>query len=329
MSRNENDDNTRPRRSSSNTTPPRRPVNSTNENGARRRPNPNRPDAAGRRRPSTSRPDSIERRRPSQEPPETNGPRYSNRNPKYDNAKKKQKTIVGIIVAILIILFIAIIYTVFIKSDDDTEPASSKNNKKTPATPTPTEEVVITNTPTPSPTPEITDVVNDFTTLNEDFITIDLLTPNPYSRPGTPVEKVNYIVIHYVGNPKTTAKNNRNYFEGLATTHQTSASSHFVVGLEGEVIQCVPLNEMSYASNKRNVDSINIEVCHPDTSGKYTDATYESLTHLVNILVNMYNLKEDQVIRHYDVTGKICPKYYVEHEDAWKKLKKDAFNYNK
>ena len=32
----------------------------------------------------------------------------------------------------------------------------------------------------------------------------------------------------------------------------------------------------------------------------------------------------DQVIRHYDVTGKICPKYYVEHEDAWKKFIRDV-----
>ena len=34
-----------------------------------------------------------------------------------------------------------------------------------------------------------------------------------------------------------------------------------------------------------------------------------------------YNLNEDQVIRHYDVTGKICPKYFVEDEAAWKQFK--------
>ena len=35
----------------------------------------------------------------------------------------------------------------------------------------------------------------------------------------------------------------------------------------------------------------------------------------------------DDVIRHYDVTGKNCPKYYVEHEDAWKQFKVDVADY--
>jgi len=30
------------------------------------------------------------------------------------------------------------------------------------------------------------------------------------------------------------------------------------------------------------------------------------------------------VIRHYDITGKICPKYFVENEDAWKQFKSDV-----
>lgn len=34
-----------------------------------------------------------------------------------------------------------------------------------------------------------------------------------------------------------------------------------------------------------------------------------------------YNIPIDNVIRHYDVTHKRCPSYYVDHEDAWKELK--------
>ena len=30
------------------------------------------------------------------------------------------------------------------------------------------------------------------------------------------------------------------------------------------------------------------------------------------------------MIRHYDVTGKICPKYFVDHEDAWELFKGDV-----
>lgn len=152
----------------------------------------------------------------------------------------------------------------------------------------------------------------------------DLLTPNPYSRPETKIKSIQGIVIHYVGNPKTTAQNNRDYFEGLATKQTTYASSHFVVGLKGEMIQCIPLNEVAYCSNDRNEDTISIEVCHPSKSGKFKKNTYKSVVQLTAYLCNMFDLNTDDVIRHYDVTGKLCPLYYVEHEDAWVKLKSDV-----
>ena len=98
---------------------------------------------------------------------------------------------------------------------------------------------------------------------------------NPWSRPGTPLEKIDGVVIHYVGNPATTAQANRNYFASLADEAEgTYASSHFLVGLEGEVIQCVPLTEIAYASNIRNEDTVAIEVCHPDETGHFSDVTY-------------------------------------------------------
>ena len=40
-----------------------------------------------------------------------------------------------------------------------------------------------------------------------------------------------------------------------------------------------------------------------------------------------FGLTSENVIRHYDVTGKNCPKYYVEHEDAWKQFKVDVADY--
>lgn len=150
------------------------------------------------------------------------------------------------------------------------------------------------------------------------------LSENEYSRPGIKLKKVNGIVIHYVANPMTTAQNNRDYFEGLAISHQTYASSHFVVGLKGEIVQCIPLNEVSYCSNNRNEDTISIEVCHPKEDGKFKKVTYKSVVELTAYLCNIYGLSEEDVIRHYDVTGKICPKYYVEHPEAWIKFKKDV-----
>ena len=155
-------------------------------------------------------------------------------------------------------------------------------------------------------------------------IDVELLTPNEYSRPGITNEQINGIVVHYTANPGSTAMENRNYFEGLKDTHLTKVSSNFVIGLEGEIVQCIPTWEMAYASNDRNSDTISIECCHPDETGKFNDATYNSLVQLCAWLCVKYDLTSEDVIRHYDVTGKDCPKYFVEHEDAWELFKADV-----
>ena len=156
---------------------------------------------------------------------------------------------------------------------------------------------------------------------NRPELDVELLTVNPYSRPGTALEKVNGIVIHYTANPGATAIANRNYFENLKDTHTTKASSHFVVGLEGEIVQCIPTAEIAYASNDRNSDTISIE------DGSFEQATYDSVIKLTAWLCAKFGLTSEDVIRHYDVTGKLCPLYYVEHEDAWAQFKKDVDTY--
>ena len=154
------------------------------------------------------------------------------------------------------------------------------------------------------------------------YVEQEYLSINPYSRPGTPLEKIRGVVIHYVGNPNTSAMANRGYFSSLALTGETYASSHFIVGLEGEVVACVPLTEVAYASNTRNADTVSIEVCHPDETGEFNPETYERLTELTAWLCSTFELDPaEDVIRHYDVTGKICPKFYVEHSEAWEDLK--------
>lgn len=160
-------------------------------------------------------------------------------------------------------------------------------------------------------------------------IDVNLLTVSSYSRPGIELDEVNGIVVHYVGNPGTTAYQNRNYFENLKTTKKTKASSHFIVGLEGEIVQCIPTAEMAYCSNERNDDTIAIEVCHPKENGKFTEETYESLVHLTAFLCCKYDLDTDSLLRHYDITGKLCPKYYVEHEGKWIQFKEDVASFIK
>lgn len=158
-------------------------------------------------------------------------------------------------------------------------------------------------------------------------IKVDLLTKNDYSRPGDSLKTVNNIVIHYVANPKSSAKANRNYFEGLKDSHDTSASAHFVIGLEGEIIQCIPTTEIAYASNTRNKDTISIECCHQDEGGEFNEKTYQSLIQLCSYLLGKFQLGPDALIRHYDVTGKMCPKFYVEHPQEWDKLKQDVSDF--
>ncbi len=176
---------------------------------------------------------------------------------------------------------------------------------------------------------EAAEVVVDTSLLEIDMpeLDVELLTVNEYSRPGIALEEVKGIVIHYTANPGTTALQNRDYFEGLKDGSGTHASSHFIVGLAGEIVQCIPTAEISYASNDRNYDTISIECCHMDESGKFNDETYDSLVELTAYLVCRFNLTTDDVLRHYDVSGKSCPKYFVDYSSAWKTFLDDVNAY--
>lgn len=165
-------------------------------------------------------------------------------------------------------------------------------------------------------------ITNGALTMNHYTVTQNYLTKNAYSRPGIALRKVNGVVVHYTANKNSTAKENRDYFESLATNHKTHASSHFIIDSDGSIIQCIPLTEISYASNSRNVDTIAIECCYEDDSGKFTRATYTSLIALVKALMNQYHLDANDVIRHYDITGKLCPIYFVRNPDEWLAFKK-------
>lgn len=171
---------------------------------------------------------------------------------------------------------------------------------------------------------EYEELPDDKITAAKPEIDVQLLDVNPYSRPETKSDKITGIVIHYTANPGATAKQNRDYFNGLQESHETQASSHFIVGLDGEIIQCVPTWEVAYASNSRNHDTVSIECCHPDETGKFTKETYQSMVQLTAWLCQKFGLTEEDVIRHYDVTGKNCPKYFVEDEKAWQKFRENV-----
>ncbi len=209
--------------------------------------------------------------------------------------RRRRKTMIGLVLVIIAILFLVQFVLRFFSSteDDVTENQVSAI---------------------------LDEIIIDVDIVPEPDIDVQLLEINEYSRPGTAIDEVQNIVIHYIGNPGTTAEQNHSYYENLSLTHETSVSSNFIVGLEGEIIQCIPTDEVAYATGEANSTSLSIEVCHWDATGEFSDVTYESVVHLAAWLCEEFDLEAEDVIRHYDVTGKACPLYYVENQDAW-----DAF----
>lgn len=163
--------------------------------------------------------------------------------------------------------------------------------------------------------------------LERPALAVDLLTVNEYSRPGEALPEVKSIFVHYTANAGTTAEQNRSYFESLAESHERSASAHFVIGYDGTIVQCIPTKEIAYAVKGRNYDSISIECCYLDENGKFEEKTYQKLIELTAWLLHKYELRPENVLRHYDEGGKNCPKYYVEHEGAWQDFLNDLRAY--
>ena len=164
---------------------------------------------------------------------------------------------------------------------------------------------------------------NDVAVPDELNVKKMIIRQSDYTYDGEKLAEVKFITVHYVANPGSSAMANRNYFNGLADGHGVSASAHFIIGLDGEIIQCVPLGCVSWANGnmESNRRSITIECCHPTDDGHFNEATLESLKKLVSWLCEKYGVSRDGIIRHYDVTGKDCPRYFVAHPDEWEAFK--------
>lgn len=151
-------------------------------------------------------------------------------------------------------------------------------------------------------------------------------THNTSVRPG----KIEYIVIHYVG-ATGDARANVNYYNQRTTTN---ASADFFVGFAGDIWQYNPdpvgrycwavggkkLNENGILYGiAKNANCVNIEMCVRNNGSKadtsldwyFEDATVASAIELTKYLMKLYGIDADHVIRHRDVTGKICGNPYV------------------
>lgn len=145
-------------------------------------------------------------------------------------------------------------------------------------------------------------------------------------------DSIKYIVIHYVG-AQGGAKNNAKYY---STARNVGASAHYFVGhaSEGaEIYQSVPeaccawhcgSETGKYFNDCRNDNSIGIEMCCHLSSGGwwfFDDATVDNTVELTKELMTKHGIPVDRVVRHYDVTRKICPAPFVNDEEAWKHFK--------
>ena len=159
------------------------------------------------------------------------------------------------------------------------------------------------------------------------------LTPHPNSRRQDPMEIVKGIVLHWVAKPGQSASDVWQYFE-LA---QRQASAHFIVDLDGAILKLMPLEEVAFHAGPLadtrpkamerfgpwpNACLLGIETCHTDWKGQYTDATVAAARELCACLCDMFNLNPDEdLLRHWDITGKYCPRFWVDHPSAWMDFK--------
>lgn len=137
---------------------------------------------------------------------------------------------------------------------------------------------------------------------------------------------IKYIVIHYTANDGDTDENNANYFKN----NVVEASAHYFVDSDS-ITQSVPDDYTAWhcgaATYKhaacRNYNSIGIEICDDNKNGViYPNLkTIQNVIKLVEWLMKKYSIPQANVIRHYDVTGKLCPAYWCgtsENDAKWK-----------
>ena len=294
----------------------------------RRRSYDERPAARRYEEPARRRPPQDYQRRTYNEPTRRQAPppsrRYDadRRERREQERRRRQKQNQRNLVTVLLVVIASMMAVFCLYDPEDGKVRLPRPNIEAHTDEPPTEPP--TEAPTKPPKPPI--VVTPISTLEDlgtlqvpNYVSVQIIDVDYASRRGIKLTGINDIVLHYVGNPGTSAQDNRDWY----AESNSEVSSHFVVGLQGEVIQCIPLDEKSSASNHRNGDTISIEICHPDASGKFNEATYDSVVELTAWLVKVCNLDIENVIRHYEVTGKICPKYYVENDDAWVQLRAD------
>ena len=144
---------------------------------------------------------------------------------------------------------------------------------------------------------------------------------------------IEWLVMHYTANDGDSDTSNGRYFQKPLNP---VASAHFFVDDDSITIS-VPEDYVAFHCGAyhythpfcRNYNSIGIEMCDAKRDGKVmaTAKTIANAADLAARLCEKYNIPVDHIIRHYDVTGKLCPKYWVDDPEGivrFRKLVKEA-----
>lgn len=125
---------------------------------------------------------------------------------------------------------------------------------------------------------------------------------------------VSKIVVHYTSTDAS-AHDNLLYF----SRSDAHASAHYFVDRDGTLRQSVAEADTAWHAGDWGVNlrSMGIEVV--SAGEDFTEEQVATLTSLVADLRARYGIGIDDVIRHYDVTGKLCPAPYV-NADKWATL---------
>ena len=113
------------------------------------------------------------------------------------------------------------------------------------------------------------------------------------------------VTIHWIGPyPGQTPEQVRKYW----IDSKGEASAHFIIK-DDECLQCWPISKAAWHAGcpAGNYSSIGIEVVPENIDGRFSNASIETL----KALLDKY-FKDLPLVRHYDWTGKDCPKYYVD-----------------
>lgn len=141
-----------------------------------------------------------------------------------------------------------------------------------------------------------------------EFIQCD---PRNYTR-GRSGRVVDEIVVHYTGT-LASAHNNLLYF----SRNNAYASAQYFIDRDGtlyDVSQSVTEDDTAWHAGNWDVNCRSVGIECVSAGEDFTEVQIETLADLVQTLMRRYGVPASRVIRHYDVTGKLCPAPYVRQE---------------